>query len=312
MRALKYGVTRDHVLGLEAVLPGGEVIRAGSRCHKDVCGLDLTRLLVGSEGSLAVITEAVLKLLPLPEASASLLAGFGDLERALAGAGAVFRAGLLPSALEFMDSGVLGALEKARAKSGGEVPWPKATGACLLFKLDGSRAAVGAEIERLREALADSAPTFVKLGTDQEGEEALWDLRRMISPAMHLVAPNKSNDDVAVPRGRVAEAVARYKAIGRERGVGVYCFGHLGDGNIHVDIMYDESDPAQAEAAPQAKKEILRASVEMGGTLTGEHGVGQVKTPYLGMQLGPAERGLMARVKAAFDPSGILNPGKAL
>ena len=305
MRAVKYGVTREWVLGLTAVLPGGEVVRTGGRCHKDVAGLDLTRLFVGSEGTLGFIAEAILKLAPLPEASASLMAGFADMEALMAAARAVFAAGLLPSAMEFFDAPTL----RAVGLTAPSVPWPEGTAAALLFRLDGSRAAVSAELAALAAHL--QAATFIESASEATAEEALWELRRLVSPALHKLGPDKHRDDVAVPRGAIARAVAAFHAIGERRGVTVVCFGHLGDGNIHTDVMFDAADPRQKQAADLAKDDILRTVLELGGTLTGEHGVGLAKLPYLSLQIGEAERALMRRVKAAFDPHGIMPPGKA-
>ncbi len=307
MRAVKYGVTRDWLLGLTAVLPGGAVVRAGGRCHKDVAGLDLTRLMIGSEGTLGVVTEATLRLIPLPEASASLLAGFPDMDALMRAAGAVFGGGLLPTAMEFFDQGTLHAL----SKTADSVPWPEGTAAALLLRLDGSAEAVAAELKKLDALLAPCDPTFRELAPDPASEERLWELRRLVSPALYKLGPNKLADDLAVPRGSIAPAVERFRAIGDKSGVTVVCFGHLGDGNVHTDVMYDASDPRQNEAAHKAKDEILAAALELRGTITGEHGVGIVKLPYLSGQIGEAERALMHRVKAAFDPLGIMNPGKA-
>ncbi len=307
MRAVKYGVTRDWVLGLTAVLPGGAVVRTGGRCHKDVAGLDLTRLLVGSEGTLGIVVEATLRLIPLPEASASLLAGFADMGALMRAAQAVFGGGLLPTAMEFFDQGTLRALSLT-AES---VPWPSGTAAALLLRLDGSAGAVAAELGKLDALLTPCAPTFRELAPDPAAEERLWELRRLVSPALYKLGPDKLADDLAVPRGVIAEAVAAFTAIGERRGVTVVCFGHLGDGNVHTDVMYDAADPRQNEAAHAAKDEILAAALGLGGTITGEHGVGLAKLPHLPGQIGAAERGLMRRLKAAFDPLGVMNPGKA-
>jgi len=306
MRAVKYGVTRDYVLGLTAVLPGGRIIRAGGRCHKNVVGLDLVRLIVGSEGSLAFIADMTLKLLPKPEQSASLLAGFGGFEQALTCAGAVFRAGILPVSLEFMAKEVLDCLA-----SHAPVPWPAGTGAALLFKLDGSADALPLDLKRLRRVVDSSGATSVQQGLGKEEEEPLWELRRLINPASFLVAPDKLADDVTVPRGKVLPAVERIRALGRELGLPILIFGHLGDGNLHVNVMHDAKDPDQTARAMQAKMGVMEIILSLQGSLSGEHGTGLTKCPYLDRQLGREERELMQAVKKAFDPRGILNPGKA-
>lgn len=302
MRALKYGVTRDYVLGMEAVLPGGRVIRPGGRCHKNVVGLDLVRLLVGSEGTLALMTRITLKLLPLPEATGSLLLGFASLEAALEAARLTFEAGILPTAMEFMATEVLTAL-----KNVAQVPWPDKTRAALLLKLDGAADTLPPAMERLRNVTSPPGPIFEASGMGEE-EERLWELRRLINPASYTLAPDKSSDDVTVPRGRVAPAIEGIRAIGKRHGLIILTFGHLGDGNIHVNIMYDQR--TRHEAAMRAKKEVLRLVLSLGGSLSGEHGVGLTKAPYIHEQLSNIERGLMRQIKAAFDPTGIMNPGK--
>jgi D-lactate dehydrogenase (cytochrome)/glycolate oxidase len=304
MRALKYGVTKDFVLGLRAVLPGGEVIVCGGRNHKNVVGLDLTRLLVGSEGTLALLSEITLKLLPLPEATASLLAGFADMERAVSAAGKVFAAGILPTALEFMAGEAIMAVSMVEKN----VPWKQDTGACLLLRLDGSRESLRVELERLARVLAESEASFMERGLGPEEEEPLWELRRLINPASYRLGPDKVSDDIAVPRGRVSEALSGIRAVGEEHGLPVLTFGHLGDGNIHVNIMHDRKN--QAEAAHRAMERIIDLTLELGGTVSGEHGVGLMKQPWFDRQVGARERELMRRMKSVFDPRGIMNPGK--
>ncbi|WP_432738413.1 FAD-binding oxidoreductase [Maridesulfovibrio sp. FT414] len=306
MRAVKYGVTRDYVLGLEAVLPGGEIIHTGGRTHKNVVGLDLTRLLVGSAGTLGMITRATLKLLPLPETSASVLVGFRDLTGCLKGAEAVFGCGILPTAMELMDHNTIKALEMHS-----DVPWSTGTGGLLLLKIDGSGESVSTDLKRIGRALAAVETTFMESGSGDD-QERLWELRRVISPAAFNLAPDKQGEDVAVPRGRVAEAIATYHRIGTELGVIVVCFGHLGDGNIHVSVMYDKSLPGQGENALLVKKRIFQCTLDLGGTLSGEHGIGLTKAKYIRMQLGEAELRLMEGIKRTFDPLNIMNPGKVV
>jgi glycolate oxidase len=307
LRAVKYGVTRDWVLGVEAVLPGGRVLRAGGRSHKDVVGLDLTRLFVGSNGRLGVMTEITLKLIPLPETSASALVGFADLASSLAGAGAVFRAGVLPAACEFMDQGALDALRLG--PEGADMPLAPGARAALLFRLDGTGPGVAAETDRLRAALSPLSPVSVEVGQG-EAEEAVWAVRRGISPAAFRIAPDKLAEDIAVPRGRVAEAVERAREIGRAHGLHVLCFGHLGDGNIHVNVMHDSSRPGEADAAHRAAREIFRLAVSLGGTISGEHGTGLTKASFADEQLGPEAVAVMRGVRRVFDPHEIMNPGK--
>jgi D-lactate dehydrogenase (cytochrome)/glycolate oxidase len=312
MRAVKYGTTRDWVLGLTVVLPGGRVLTTGSRCHKDVAGLDLTRLFVGSEGTLGFITEAILKLVPLPEAQASLLAVFASEDDALQAARAVFASGILPTAMEYMPAEVLAALARL-----GPAPWTRGTGelksngAALLMRLDGSGEAVAADLPRLRRAVESLAPAHLEEARTSADEEALWEMRRQINQAAYQFGPDKLSDDIVVPRGSVGEAVRRIRAVSRELGLTILAFGHLGDGNLHVNIMYDASDPDQAARAARAKEGVLGLTISLGGTISGEHGVGLTKLPWLERMRGRENVEAMRRIKTALDPMGIMNPGKA-
>ena len=306
LRAVKYGVTRDYVLGLEVVLPGGKVIRTGGRPHKNVMGLDLTRLMVGSEGTLGMVTEATVKLLPLPETTASVLVGFEDVDGVLHASRKIFEAGMLPVAMEFMADEVIDALEKA-----GPVPWPKGTGAMLLLQLDGSEESLKVELRRLTELLEREQPSFLDYAEQGDKEEELWDVRRSISPSLYLLAPDKFGEDLVVPRGKVGNMVEGYRMIGKDLNVLIVSFGHLGDGNLHIDIMYDGSDDSERKRANKAREELYKLTLSLGGTITGEHGIGSKKYPYVGWQLNKESRALMHGIKRVFDPRGILNPGKA-
>ena len=305
MRAVKYGVTRDYVLGVRAVLPGGKIINAGGRTHKDVVGLDLTRLFVGSCGTLGLFTRLTLKLLPLPESSATVLGAFGSLKEALEGARGVFRAGILPTAMEFMDHVACQGISQIK-----DVPWPKGTQAVLLLKVDGSAAALAEDLSRLEQALRPARPLCLLKGLGPKEEEPLWEIRRLVSPASFQLGPDKLGEDVAVPRGSTIQAVEGFQAIGAEHGIHVACYGHLGDGNIHVNIIYDAHDEGQRARAQACKEAVFRLTLSLGGSISGEHGTGITKGPYVSWQLGETERSLMAGIKKVFDPSGILNPGK--
>lgn len=306
MRAVKYGVTRDYVLGVRAVLPGGKICDAGGRAHKNVVGLDLTRLFVGSCGTLGIFTRLTLKLLPLPESSATVLGAFGSLNEALEGARGVFRAGILPTAMEFMDETAISGIARIR-----DVPWPaENTRAVLVLKVDGSAPAVREELERLERALSQANPSCLLKGLGPKEEEPLWEIRRLVSPAAFQLGPDKLGEDIAVPRGSAVRAVEGFQALGAEHGVHVACYGHLGDGNIHVNIIYDAQDEGQRARAQACKEAVFRLTLSLGGTISGEHGTGITKAPYVSWQLSETERALMAGIKQVFDPSGILNPGK--
>jgi glycolate oxidase len=305
MRAVKYGVTREYVLGLDVVLPGGEFIRTGGRCHKDVVGLHLTGLLVGSEGTLGVITSITLKLLPLPEATGSMLGVFGTLEDALAAGEALFRAGVLPVALELMSEDVLRAIAAVAP-----VPWAANARAVLLIKLDGSPEGVGADLDRTERILRKCAPLLVLRGTG-EAESELWELRRLISPASFQLRPDKMSEDIAVPRGMVRDLLARIGSIAREVDLPILTFGHFGDGNIHTNVMFDATIPSERQRAVTARERVHALVLSLSGTLSGEHGVGLTRLDAAARQLGDGQVRLMRGIKQVFDPKGIMNPGKA-
>ncbi|SDB09095.1 glycolate oxidase [Desulfonatronum thiosulfatophilum] len=306
MRALKYGVTRDYVLGIEAVLPGGEMIHTGSRTHKNVVGLDLTRLLVGSAGTLAFFTKLTLKLLPLPPAQATLMAGFKSLADALAAAQAVFQAGIVPVAMELMPVDVLDCVAKIATP-----PWSDSTKAVLLLKCDGRPEGLREELRLVRLALESKSPQFIEVGRDGDAEERLWEFRRLINPASFRLGKDKISEDVTLPRSKVVEGILGIREIGRSHGLPILTFGHLGDGNIHTNIMFDAELEEQRRHADLARDEVLNLVLRLGGVLSGEHGLGLTKRSYLERQVGPVERGLFALIKRAFDPKGIMNPGKA-
>ena len=231
--------------------------------------------------------------------------GFKDLDGCLNGAEAVFGCGILPTAMELMDHNTIKALEMHSAE-----PWPQGTGGLLLLKIDGSAESVKTDLARIEDALRTVAVTFVEQGSGAD-QESLWELRRVISPAAFNLAPDKQGEDVAVPRGKVAEAIKGYHAIGEQLGVTVLCFGHLGDGNIHVSTMYDKSAGEQ-EKALKAKQRIFSLTLDLGGTLSGEHGIGLTKAKYINMQLDKTQQRLMAGIKNTFDPLNIMNPGKVV
>jgi D-lactate dehydrogenase (cytochrome)/glycolate oxidase len=306
MRAVKYGVTRDHILGIEAVIPGGQTIAAGGRTHKNVAGLDLTRLLVGSEGTLAFFTNLTVKLLPLPQATATLALAYPSVDAALAGCADVFRAGILPVAMELLAREAMEAVAQISP-----VPWPATSGAALFVRVDGSPEAVAGDGRLLAAATAPSGPIWSRSATTPEDEESLWELRRLLNPASFKAAPDKISDDVTVPRGRLREAAEGVAAIGREERVRILLFGHVGDGNLHVNIMHDAANADEHRRALTARERILMLCLKLRGTLSGEHGVGLSKLPFLDRQLGAAERDIMRRIKTIFDPRGIMNPDKA-
>jgi glycolate oxidase len=302
LRAVKYGVTKDYVLGLEVVLPTGEIINTGARTVKSVAGYDLTKLIVGSEGTLGVVTRITMRLLPLPETVKTLAAFFSEIPAAAKAASAIIASGVVPRALEFVDQAALRAVEgylKEDISHG--------AAAMLLVEVDGPAESTGRDADRIAEIMVQGGATRVdRAGSDSE-RERLWKARRSISPALYAIKPKKLNEDIVVPRSRIANSLQEIAAIAARHGLLIVNFGHAGDGNIHTNIMFDEADLAKAEAAV---KEIFAAVLRLGGSITGEHGIGLSKAAYLPMELGPEAIAAMKRIKHALDPNNILNPGK--
>ncbi|HEX8163904.1 MAG TPA: FAD-linked oxidase C-terminal domain-containing protein [Pyrinomonadaceae bacterium] len=305
IRSAKYGVTKHYVLGLEVVLPTGEIVRAGGRTTKNVVGFDLTGLLCGSEGMLGIITEATLKLLPLPEATQTVRATFRTVREACACVPAFNRAKVVPVAVEVLDRNSIEAVETEFAFGFG----PEA-GALLLVSVDGHAADVERDSRIVERVVRDGGGFDVVRSRSRDEEEKLWDVRRALSPAIKKFGTMKFNEDVVVPRSRVPELIERVVEIGKRRDTFVVNFGHAGDGNIHVNFMCDRDDEDAMRRARRAVRETFAAAVELGGTISGEHGIGYVKAPYLSMALDAPTIEMMKRIKRALDPNGILNPGK--
>jgi glycolate oxidase len=306
-RAFKYGTTRRYVLGLEAVLPTGEIVHTGSKAVKNVVGYDLTQLLVGSEGTLAVITRVTLRLVPKPPARATLRAAFASIEAAVEAVSALVAARVVPSAIELVDRFSLEAIARHVP---GERLAPAGAGAVLLVEVDGMPEAVAAERRLVAGACRQAGAQEIVEAADEAAREALWRLRRELSPALRTLAPLKLNHDVVVPKGRIPQLFALVEAIGRRHGLRVACFGHAGDGNIHVNLLLDPDEAGVMARARRAERELFEGVVALEGSISGEHGIGVTKAPYLGLELSAEQIALMKRVKAAFDPHGILNPGK--
>ncbi len=302
--ALKYGVTRDYVMGLEAVLASGEVITTGVKTHKGVVGYDLTRLLVGSEGTLAAITKVRLKTLPVPEHVATLLAVFKELEAAGKAVAEITRAKVIPRTLEIMDKKCIELIEGYKP-----VGLPVGAEAVLLIELDGHRQAVEDEAERVT-GVCVKLGAEVRRAADAAERERLWEARRAISPALHNMNMHKINEDVVVPRDRLPEMLVYLAGLSESSGVPIVNFGHAGDGNIHVNIMASKEDPGHARRAEGLLGEMFAKVLALGGTISGEHGVGLTKVDYIGMEVGARELDLMRGIKEIFDPRGIMNPGK--
>jgi glycolate oxidase len=305
-RAFKYGTTRRYVLALEAVLPTGEILRTGSKAVKNVAGYALTDLLVGSEGTLAILTEVTVRLVPLPPERRALSATYPTVDAAARAVGAIVAAGVVPAVLELVDGPSLAAV----ADHLGRPMAPSGTAALLIIELDGHAAGVDEEARLAAAACAATGATRLVTAASAAERDALWEARRVLSYALRRIAPRKINHDVAVPRGRVPELFSLIDTVRQRHDLRVAAFGHAGDGNIHVNLLVDPADPAEMARASDAEHTLFAGVVALEGSITGEHGVGFAKAAHLGLQLSPAEIALMARVKHAFDPHGILNPGK--
>ncbi len=304
-RCLKYGVTRDYVMGLEVVLADGTVTRLGGRCHKNKTGFDLHRLFVGSEGLLGVITEATLKLIPKPPFRACLSIGYSSMKKAADAIRSVFAHGYLPAALEVADAFTLAAgarRTKSRLFEGCQ--------AHVIIELDGHEQAVRYDLKALEGVLKKLEPEFVRCGFGEEGCEAIWQVRREFSFGLRDTGLTKLNQDVVVPRGRLEDLFAFAARLQKKHGIQVACFGHAGDGNIHVNIMVDRTDPKQIAKSEGVVDELFRQVLKWQGSVTGEHGIGLARLPWWDQAVSRTADKLHAQVKEAVDPRRILNPGK--
>lgn len=304
-RCLKYGVTRDYVLGLEVVLADGTVVRLGSRTHKNKTGFELARLFVGSEGMLGVVTEATLRLLPLPPYRAALAVGFRSMHDAALAIRAIFRAGFLPTALEVADAFTLAA---ARKRTGSKAL--EGCNAHLIVELDGQEASVRGEIAAVQKLVNGCKPVFVQLARGAAACERLWEVRREFSYSLRDTGLTKMNQDIVVPRGKLEALFAFAPRLQKKHGLPVACFGHAGDGNIHVNIMVDLNAPNAQARCDAALDDLFAHVLKLGGAITGEHGIGLAKKKWWPWATSREVRALHAKIKRALDPQGILNPGK--
>lgn len=305
-RAVKYGTTKRYVLALKAVLPTGEIIRTGSKSVKNVVGYDLTQLLVGSEGTLAIVTEVTLRLVPKPVVQQTIRATFSSVTAAVDAVSRLLAARVVPATIELIDDESLKAVERHIKRSLA----PAGTTAMLIVEADGLAGGVEEEALRIVAACQESGALDVYRAATAEERDAIWEARRELSFALRAIAPRKINHDLVVPRGRVPalfELVARIRA---KYNLLIPCFGHAGDGNIHVNLMVDPTNEEEMRRAKLAERELFEGTIALEGSISGEHGIGFSKAPYLGLELSPEVIALMRRVKLAFDPNGILNPGK--
>ncbi len=305
LRCVKYGVTRDYVLGLEMVMADGTVLKTGGRTIKNVTGYDLTRFMVGSEGTLGIITEVTLRLIPKPESVRTLVAQFATAEQALAVVVAIARAGIVPRALEFLDMYTLDALRQYS-----EHGFPQTAQSVLLIEVDGRRESVDRESSDVFDICRKEGAIDVERADTAADRDRAWSARRAVSPALFTIAKGKMNEDICVPKTRIIEILKFITELRDEVDLTIACFGHAGDGNLHVNFMYDPTDRGAVERAERGVEKLFYKTVEVGGTLSGEHGIGTSKREYLSIEISANALTLMRDLKRVFDPNGILNPGK--
>ncbi|MGB5686637.1 MAG: FAD-linked oxidase C-terminal domain-containing protein, partial [Candidatus Electrothrix sp.] len=313
--AVKYGVTRDYIIGLEVVLPNGEIMRTGVRTEKGVVGYDLTRLFIGSEGTLAIFTKLILRLLPLAEAKVTFLLSFSSLEQATGLVAKVLTAGLMPCTLEYMDKT---AVQVVRDRLNNRLSnrlnslLPEKTAALLLVEFDGSTSEVEQQGKLFTAFVRQRKEEgcVVRQAHSEEETQELWSARRSIAPACLSLRPHKIAEDVVVSRSRISELVRFTEQLAQELNLIILTFGHAGDGNIHVNIMVDKQNEQEYNSGLKAKERLFERVLSMGGTLSGEHGVGITKSPFLSQELDETALSVMRRLKKLFDPHNILNPGK--
>ena len=303
--ALKYGVTRDYVTGLELVLPTGEILTTGVKTMKGVAGYDLTRLIIGSEGTLAIVTKIFLRLLPKPESKMVLMSLFKTIEASAQAVSQVIRNKIVPSKLEFMDRGSIECVE-----SFANLGLSPDVEALLIIEIDGYPVSVEKQATRVETICRDLGSFRVDRASSPQEIENIWEVRRAISPSLQQLNPTKINEDIVVPRSKIPHIIHRINEIKNKFQLKIVNFGHAGDGNIHVNIMIDDSIPEEKEKAEQAVRGIFQEVLKIGGTISGEHGIGITKAPYLSMELNKQEIELMKKIKRSFDPNNILNPGK--
>ena len=307
LRGLKYGVTKDYVLGLKVVLADGNIANYGGKTVKNVSGFDMKSIFVGSEGMLGIITEITVKLIPKPDAVKSMLAVYMDLDNAANTIREIIRAKIIPSTMEILDNTTIRAVEDYA-----HIGLPTEADAILLIEADGLKEAVAVEAKKLKEICIKNSAYKIIEAEDNIQRENIWNARRAALPALSRLKPTTIMEDATVPRSKVPDMLRAISEISRKHNILIGTFGHAGDGNMHPGILTDESDPEEMERAYKAAADIFEAALSMGGTLSGEHGIGSAKAPFIPKQYSAVEIGLMRKLKNAFDPDNILNPGKVL
>ena len=304
-RAFKYGVTRDYVLGLEVVTPEGEIVSVGGKTVKSVTGYDLIRLYTGSEGTLGIITKIYLRLIPKPEAKKTMMVSFPRLDDAARSVTEIIKRGIIPVTLEIMDDRTIQCVENHK-----KMGLPLDVEAILIIEVDGPRLLLDGQAQLIAELCQNNGAQQVRIAETDEEREKIWAARRAVSAAVVQIKPTKISEDIAVPRMAIPEMVRRLKEIARRYQLDLVIFGHAGDGNLHPNILCDQRDHDEMQRVEKAIGELFKAAVELGGTLSGEHGIGTMKAPYLRLEIGEAGYDVMMKIKKALDPNNILNPGK--
>ncbi|MCM3675471.1 FAD-binding protein [Peribacillus simplex] len=304
-KGLKYGTTKEYVIGLEVVTPTGEIIRTGGKTVKNVTGYDLTRLIVGSEGTLGIVTEAIIRLIPKPLAKQTFVAHFNHLIDSGHAITSILSSGILPSALELMDNACIRAVESYRPSG-----LPLQVEAILIIEIDGHPLAIEEEINKCADLCRAEGASYVKIAETEEERQTIWSARKLVSPAITQMGPTKISEDATVPRSQIPAMMERLNNIREKYGLNLVVFGHAGDGNLHPNIITDKRNITEMKKVELAVSEIFEAAIELGGTLSGEHGIGTLKSPYMEMELGITGVNMMKKIKEAWDPNNILNPGK--
>ena len=306
MRAAKYGITKDYVMAIRAVLPNGDVIKAGKRTIKDVAGYNIAGILIASEGTLAVTTEVTLKLLSKPKLTRTAMGIFPTVHDAMEAVYKTMASGVTPVAMEFLDNLTIRAVEETFRKG-----LPVDAGAILVTDVDGNlESDLDFQLAQIEKVFRENGCGEFRIAKDKAEAADLWFARRNASPSLSVYGSKKLNEDVTVPRSALPELLEKFYAIAEKYQVKIPCFGHTGDGNVHTNVMVDGSDPEQVKIAYQAIEEVFQATIDLGGTLSGEHGIGLAKAPYMGMAFTKEEMNLFKAIKKAFDPNNILNPAK--
>lgn len=306
MRAAKYGITKDFVMATRAVLPNGDIIKAGKRTIKDVAGYNISGILVASEGTLAVLSEITLRLIPKPKLTKTAMGIFNSVNDAMNAVYKTMASGITPVAMEFLDNLTIRAVEQTYNKG-----LPVDAGAILITDVDGNlEEDLEYQLSQIHKVFLENGCYEFKIAKDKQEASDIWFARRNASPSLSVYGSKKLNEDVTVPRSALPELLEKFYAIADKYNIKIPCFGHTGDGNVHTNVMVDGKDPKQVEIAYKAIEEVFQATIDLGGTLSGEHGIGLAKAPYMKMAFSDEEMNLFRAIKRAFDPNNILNPSK--